>query len=193
MTMFTAATRDTGSPLTRRRLITGGAIAAAALAIRPSWALAEPSNEVSHSAESIHQERLFKAHPRRVYDALTITEQFDKIIRLSGVMQAAVLAKMRKPTQISRAPGGPFSLFGGYIVGRQIELVPDKLIVQAWRSGSWEPGIYSVINFVLIGQGDTTKLVFDHAGFPKGEGEHLAAGWQSNYWDPLEKFLAGMT
>jgi activator of HSP90 ATPase len=145
---------------------------------------------VSHTAEAIHQERLFKASPKRVYDALTITGQFDKITRLSGVMQAAVLSKMRKPTHISREPGASFSLFGGYIVGRQIELVPDKLIVQAWRAGSWEPGIYSVVNFVLLGQGEATKLVFDHAGFPKGEGEHLATGWQSNYWAPLEKFLA---
>ncbi len=23
-----------------------------------------------------------------------------------------------------------------------------------------------------------------------GQGEHLAAGWKANYWEPLEKFLA---
>lgn len=189
--MFIAGTTALrGRAATRRQMITGGAIAAAALAMRPSSVLAEASSEVSHTAEAIHQERLFKANPKRVYEALTVSEQFDKVTQLSGVMQAAVMAKMQKPTKISREPGGPFSLFGGYIVGRQIELEPNKLIVQAWRVGSWEAGVYSVINFVLIGQGDATKLVFDHAGFPKGQGEHLAAGWQGNYWDPLEKFLA---
>jgi hypothetical protein len=34
-----------------------------------------------------------------------------------------------------------------------------------------------------------TKIVFDHAGFPRGKAEHLAEGWKMNYWEPLEKFL----
>jgi activator of HSP90 ATPase len=189
--MFIAGTTVPGERTpTRRQIISGGAIAAVALAMRPASVMAESGSEVSHQAEAIHQERLFKANPQHVYEALTVSEQFDKVTQLSGVMQAAVMAKMHKPTKISREPGGPFSLFGGFIVGRQIELIPHRLIVQAWRAGSWEPGVYSVITFVLIGQGEATKLVFDHAGFPKGQGEHLAAGWQGNYWEPLAKYLA---
>jgi len=188
--MFVAGTTVPGErTATRRQIISGGAIAAVALAMRPAAVLAAPGGELSHQAEAIHQERLFKASPKRVYEALTVSEQFDKVTQLSGVMQAAVMAKMRKPTKISREPGGAFSLFGGYIVGRQIELIPDRLIVQAWHAGSWEPGVYSVTTFVLIGQGEATKLIFDHAGFPNGEGAHLAAGWQSNYWEPLAKYL----
>jgi len=33
-------------------------------------------------------------------------------------------------------------------------------------------------------------MVFDHGGFPKGQAEHLAAGWKMNYWELLEKFLS---
>jgi hypothetical protein len=33
-------------------------------------------------------------------------------------------------------------------------------------------------------------LVLEHAGFPEGQGEHLQAGWQANYWEPLAKYLA---
>jgi hypothetical protein len=29
-----------------------------------------------------------------------------------------------------------------------------------------------------------TRVVFDHAGFPEGERDHLAAGWDANYWEP---------
>jgi activator of HSP90 ATPase len=86
--------------------------------------------------------------------------------------------------------GGTFALFGGYIVGRHIELVPNELIVQAWRVGSWDRGIYSIIRFQLTEQGAGTKIIFDHTGFPKGQAEHLASGWQEHYWDPLEKFLS---
>jgi len=38
--------------------------------------------------------------------------------------------------------------------------------------------------------GTGTKLIFDHTGFPAGAGEHLAVGWKSNYWDPMEKLLS---
>jgi len=82
-----------------------------------------------------------------------------------------------------------FILFGGHIIGRQIELVPNERIVQAWRVVDWEPGVYSIAKFELREQGSGTKIVLDHMGFPKGLGEHLAAGWRSHYWEPLEKFL----
>ena len=86
--------------------------------------------------------------------------------------------------------GGTFSLFGGHIIGRHIELVPNKRIVQAWRVVDWDPGLYSIAKFELAEQGPGTKIVFDHTGFPKGKAEHLAAGWKANYWEPLVKFLA---
>jgi len=78
----------------------------------------------------------------------------------------------------------------GKLTGLQIELVPNERIVQVWRAGGWDPGEYSIAKFQLVEQGSGTKLAFDHTGFPKGAGEHLAAGWRMNYWEPLEKFLA---
>jgi len=80
-------------------------------------------------------------------------------------------------------------LFGGYITGRSIELVPGELIVQAWRVGSWSPGVYSIVRFQLIAKAAGTQIIFDHTGFPSGQGEHLAEGWKGNYWDPLRKLL----
>jgi activator of HSP90 ATPase len=175
---------------TRRQVITGGAIAVAGVVMRPLPVLADASDEVSHTAEAIHQERLFKASRKRIYEALTITEQFDRVTQLTGVMQSAAMSKMQKPTAISPHVGGRFALFGGYIVGRHIELVPNELIVQAWRVGSWDRWIYSIVSFQLAEQGAGTKIIFDHAGFPKGQAEHLASGWQEHYWDPLGKFLS---
>jgi activator of HSP90 ATPase len=174
----------------RRQVITGGAIAVAGVLMCPLPVLADASDEVSHTAEAIHQERLFKAGRKRIYEALTVTIQFDRVTQLTGVMQSAAMSKMQKPTAISPHVGGTFTLFGGYIVGRHIELVPNELIVQAWRVGSWDRGIYSIIRFQLTEQGAGTKIIFDHAGFPKGQAEHLASGWQEHYWDPLEKFLS---
>jgi len=85
--------------------------------------------------------------------------------------------------------GSAFMLFGGHIAGRQIELVSNERIVQAWRVVTWSPGVYSIARFELKEQGSSTKLVFEHVGFPEGQGQHLAEGWKVNYWEPLEKYL----
>ena len=174
---------------TRRQAIVSVATAFCGLALGSTKAWAGTEEEISRTAESIHQEAVFKASRKRVYEALTETKQFDKVIELSGVMKS-LPPGFTKPTEISREVGGAFALFGGYITGRQIELVPNERIVQAWRVGSWDPGVYSIAKFELAEQGSGTKIVFDHTGFPKGWGEHLAAGWKANYWEPLAKFLA---
>lgn len=144
------------------------------------------NDKISSTAETIHHERDFKASPKRVYSALTESNQFNKVIQLS----AAGMSSGNAPIEISNEEGGKFSLFGGHIVGRHIELVPDKRIVQAWRVVDWKPGTYSIAIFQLNEQDAGTRLVFDHTGFPQGLAEHLAEGWRSNYWEPLQKYLA---
>ena len=139
--------------------------------------------EISHTAESIHQQVIFRASRKRVYEALTDPKQFTKVTTFSPVMKAA-------PAEISHEVGGSFSCFGGHIVGRHVELVPDERIVQAWRVVTWDPGVYSIAKFELKEQGSQTRLVFDHTGFPNGKAEHLAAGWKENYWEPMRKYLA---
>jgi activator of HSP90 ATPase len=168
--------------MTRRSMLAGGLpflIPAASSA----------QDAISHSAESIHQEPLFAAGARRVYEALADPKQFDKVVRLSGAMQGG-MPPGAKPTEIARDAGGAFTLFGGRIVGRHIELVPNQRIVQAWRVVDWSPGLYSIARFELTAQGSNTRIFFDHTGFPKGDAQHLAEGWTANYWEPLRKFLA---
>jgi uncharacterized protein YndB with AHSA1/START domain len=182
--------RLTNGP-TRRQAIAGAAVAFAGLALGSAKAWAAAEEEISHSAEAIHQEPVFKASRKRVYEALTETKQFEKIVELSGVLKSGMLPPGSvKPTEVSREEGGAFVGFGGYVTGRHIELVRDVRIVQAWRAGSWDPGIFSIARFELVEQGTGTKIVFDHTGFPKGAAEHLASGWKAHYWEPLEKLLA---
>jgi activator of HSP90 ATPase len=176
--------------LSRRQwLLQSGVAAGVMLAVGPMRAIAASDDGISRTAEAIHQEVIFNATSQRVYDALTDASQFQKVESLSDAMKSLDISS--HPARISTEPGGAFSLFGDYIVGRQIELVKDQRIVQAWRVASWDPGIYSVARFQLTEQGPSTKLVFDHAGFPPGTAEHLASGWHAHYWQPLEKFLSG--
>lgn len=165
------------------------AIAAAGLSGSARAAESPPGDGLSLGAETIHQERSFKASPKRVYAALTDAAQFDKVVRLSMAMRAG-MPPGAPPTRVSADAGGEFSLFGGYISGRIIELVPNQRIVQAWRTANWPVGVFSIARFELLEQGAGCKLVFDQNGFPPGEGPHLTAGWIANYWEPLEKYLA---
>jgi uncharacterized protein YndB with AHSA1/START domain len=142
---------------------------------RPLRAAAE-EGEISHSAEAIHQEVVLKASRERVYAALTEAEQFRKIS--NGL-----------DTQISKEPGGAFSLFGKAIAGRHIELIPGQRIVQAWRSNGWQEGHFSIARFELKDEAGQTRIVFDHTGFPKGQAEHLAGGWKQHYWEPLAQYF----
>lgn len=138
-------------------------------------------NGISHAAESIHQEVAFRATRQRVYEALTDEERFREVTNFT--IENAT-------TEISREVGGSFSIFGGIILGRHIELVPYERLVQAWREKDWPAGVYSIVRFQLAEQGAGTKLTFDHTGFPQGASVHLAPGWWSHYWEPLQKYLA---
>jgi activator of HSP90 ATPase len=141
-----------GHRLMRRQIIALGALSALATVTRSSRAVADPESEVLSAEEAIHQERIFNAGRERIYQALTVERQFDRIVQLSGVMKADAMVKMQMPTKLSSHAGGGFALFGGYIVGRQIELVPNELIVQAWRVRNWSRGRYSIVRFELIDQ-----------------------------------------
>jgi activator of HSP90 ATPase len=154
----------------------------------PIDALALTTEEISRSAESIHQEVTFKADRARIYAILTDATQFQKVVLLSAAVKSGMVPAT-KPAEIGREPGTAFSLFGGHISGRLIELIPNERVVQAWRPGDWAPGVYSIARFELVKAGPGTRLLFDHTGFPNGQAAHLAAGWKANYWEPLEKSL----
>src|SRR5215470_12405099 len=170
----------------RRQAILGTAFALGAFAINPTAAWAGSGEEISHTAESIHHEVSFKANRKRVYAALTDAPQFNKVVALSEAARTNMVP-LTKPGEISHNVGGAFAIFGGYVSGRHVELVPGERIVQAWRAGSWDPGIYSIARFELKEEGEGTKLIFDHTGFPIGLAQHLAYGWKTNYWEPLAK------
>lgn len=82
-------------------------------------------------------------------------------------------------------------MFGGDITGRNIELVPGSRVVQAWRSGAWQEGVYSLVSFNLAPEGKGTKLVFDQSGYPETAHDMLSGGWKQMHWDPMSKMLGG--
>jgi uncharacterized protein YndB with AHSA1/START domain len=175
--------------VTRRQMMLGAALTLGGLIVNPLEAFASPGDEITHTGAVIHQRRTFNASPKRVYDALTDETQFNKVMMLSDAMRGGMPAGAA-PTKISFEAGGSFTLFGGVISGRHIELVPNTRIVQAWRPSDWKPGVFSVAKFELAPGHVGTVLTFEHSSFPDAAAAHLAEGWDSNYWEPLTKYLA---
>jgi activator of HSP90 ATPase len=169
--------------LTRRQALAGVAIALAGVAADCEvWGDTQeqavkdtPVAATNHARTFLHQETSFDATPRRIYEALSDAKQF------------AAFTGM--PAEIDPKEGGSFSTFNGMVVGRNVEMIPDHRIVQAWRPTHWDPGIYSIVKFELKPRGSETIIVLDHTGFPEGEFDHLNPGWKWRYWDPLKKFL----
>lgn len=122
---------------------------------------------------AIHQEADIPAPPEQVYAALLDEKQFT---RITGA-----------PAKIESGPGGAFSLFGGAIVGRNVELVPASMVVQAWRVSNWAPGVYSMVQFKLLPTGRGTHVVLDQTGFPGNDFHGLTIGWPEHYWTPLKR------
>jgi activator of HSP90 ATPase len=128
-------------------------------------------------SETIKQETTLPGPPEQVYAALTDPTRF------SAVSGGA-------PADIDTKPGGAFSLFGGRITGRNVELEPNRRLVQAWRAENWEAGRYSIVRFELQPKGKETRLIFEQSGHPTDVQEHLSAGWSKMYWDPLKAYLS---
>jgi len=168
--------------ITRRRAL---AVSAAGIALSVTRLRAsgqQPSMEQKPSASanqmrtSLHQEIELNAAPERVFHVLLDAKEF------------AAFTGM--PATIDPSAGGAFNTFGGLIEGRNIEIIADRRIVQAWRPTSWESGVYSIVRFDLTASSSGTTLVLDHSGFPEGEFDHLDPGWHMRYWDPLKTYLA---
>ena len=75
-------------PPTRRQMLVGTTAVLSSLVFDPLSALAHINEGVSRTAESIHQEPVFKANPKRVYEALTDEKQFEKVTQLSAAIQS---------------------------------------------------------------------------------------------------------
>jgi activator of HSP90 ATPase len=170
---------------TRRQLLTGMAVTVGALAtgtalfaepLRQNMQHNVPSKPENEHRTALHQEVEIKATSQQIYDELLDEKKFAK---LTGA-----------PAIIDPKAGGSFSMFGGLIVGRNVELIVNQRIVQAWRPTHWSPGVYSIVKFEFKQIGSMTTVTLDHTGFPEGEFDHLDWGWTNHYWEPLKKLFA---
>ena len=91
--------------------------------------------------------------------------------------------------RISRRRGGKFAAYDGYIDGINLDLVPDKKIVQSWRGSDWPKGHYSKATFSLKKIKSGTRLTFTQRGVPVKYYGDIRQGWRDFYWRPMKEML----
>lgn len=125
--------------------------------------------------KTIRQTATFKASPHEVYEMLMDAKKHSEFTGGDA--------------QISRKVGGKFTIYDGEIEGENLELVPDKKIVQTWRYSDWPQGHYSTATFSLEEADGGTRLTFTQKDVPDDKYEEIKQGWKDYYWKPMKEML----
>lgn len=122
--------------------------------------------------KTIKQKVKLRLSPERVYQLLA-----DSKLHTSLTGQKAV---------ISQEVGGEFYTHGGRVTGINVDLVPGKRLVQAWRAKEFPVGIFSMATFQLTRtKDDGTELVLTHRGVPKALIPAVESDWKKSYWERM--------
>ena len=95
------------------------------------------------------------------------------------------------PVRIGKQAGARFSAFGGELSGTMLATVPDRLIVQSWRSCNFkesDPDSILILSFTPVGK-NSARIDLVHVNVAKQDHKGVAEGWPSYYWKPWRKFL----
>ena len=117
------------------------------------------------------------ASPAEVYDAW-----------LSSEGHAAMTGA---PAECSAENNARFHAWGGYIEGRNVELLADQRIVQAWRTSRFSADeADSLLEISLAPEGVGTRVSICHSRLP-AHGMAYHQGWQDHYFTPMTAHFSG--
>jgi uncharacterized protein YndB with AHSA1/START domain len=126
--------------------------------------------------KTITQRVKFKAAPRTIYQLLADSRKHSEV---TGA-----------PATISTKTGGAFSTGANDVTGINVDLVPAKRIVWAWRHRNFPEGIFSMATLQLTPTRDGgTELMLTHRGVPKALIPSTEQAWRDQYWNRMKAFL----
>jgi uncharacterized protein YndB with AHSA1/START domain len=125
--------------------------------------------------KTIKQKVRFKAPPDTIYRLLADSRQRTEVTGLKAV--------------ISNKVGGKFSTDAGQVTGVNVDLLPGRRLVQAWRRNDFPDGIYSMAAITLVPtQSGGTELVLTHRGVPKHLLDQIDDYWRRFCWARLKAY-----
>jgi uncharacterized protein YndB with AHSA1/START domain len=116
----------------------------------------------------------FKAPPETIYDLLADSCRRTEVTGREALMSDEV--------------GGKFSTEAGQVTGVNVDLVPGRRLVQAWRRKDFPEGVYSMAAITLAPTPKGgTELVLTHRGVPKHLLDQIEDYWRHVYWAPMKE------
>ncbi len=91
--------------------------------------------------------------------------------------------------QMTTEPGSEFSLWDGSIVGRNIEFIPDKKVVQQWYFGDQVEE--SIVTIILHPDKNGTSAELRHTNIPDADFKDFAEGGHTSLFGSLIEFFDG--
>jgi activator of HSP90 ATPase len=89
-------------------------------------------------------------------------------------------------TKISSKEGESFSLINGNLTGKNLLVIPNRMIVQTWRGNVWDkPDLDSILALVFTNTPKGAKIQLVHAFTP----DQFNELWEQVYWKPIREFL----
>lgn len=98
-----------------------------------------------------------------------------------------VTAFTRAPAKVDAVRGGEFILYGGNVLGKFEELVPEKKIQQSWRLKNWTSGHYSNVVIELEETSSSTMMSLKQTGIPASEFDAMKTNWYRYYWHSIKQ------
>lgn len=85
--------------------------------------------------------------------------------------------------------GTVFTAWDGYISGENLELVPNRRIVQSWRTTEFDDDAEdSLLEIDLKVTDDGCELTIKHSNIPPGQPDYKQ-GWIDFYFEPMSKYF----
>jgi activator of HSP90 ATPase len=85
--------------------------------------------------------------------------------------------------------GDSFTAWDGYIWGKNFDLVPNKTIIQTWRTSEFSDSEEdSMLNISLNSVDNGTEITLTHTNLP-AHGMQYKQGWVDNYFTPMKEYF----
>jgi activator of HSP90 ATPase len=94
--------------------------------------------------------------------------------------------------KMSRKTGGKFTAWDGMLSGKNLLVLENDTIVQAWRGSHWkksDPDSILILKFSKAPGGAQVDLT--HVNVPEHDHAGVTKGWKTYYWEPWKKYLEG--
>ena len=94
------------------------------------------------------------------------------------------------PVRIAGRTGASFEAFGGALTGKILQLVPNRLIVQSWRSTEFaKRDLDSTLILSFWKDPGGGRIELTHVNVADSDFAGVSEGWPKYYWIPWRAYL----